>query len=479
MSQLFPKSMRSRILIAIFCAGIIPALVLVCLLLYYSDESYTQAETDRVFYEAAILAKEIASSSYLDENGEVESLNAEMNYVAEAYSGRIMVMDASLSVIYDTYDMYEGKIFMWEGAVTAATGELYDFYDRDNNCVGVVVPITIENEDNEYVSIGALLMTESTDSLESNAEFLRNLALVGILATLIVAAGFAVYLSSVFVKPYYDIADAIDNISHNEESGINVVSTVETKAICDNFNEYFEQMHTLDDTRQEFVSNVSHELKTPLTSMKVLADSINSMGEGAPVEMYREFMGDIVGEIDRETKIINDLLSLVRMDKSRADLNITTVNINELLDMLLKRLEPLATKQDVSLVLETFRPVTAEVDEVKFTLAIMNLIENGIKYNNAGGWVHISVNSDHQYCYIRVEDNGMGIPEDDLDRVFERFFRADKSHSREIGGTGLGLAITYDAIALHHGEIKVDSTLGEGTTFDVRIPLSYISEGGE
>ena len=210
--------------------------------------------------------------------------------------------------------------------------------------------------------------------------------------------------------------------------------------------------------------------------MKVLADSINSMGGEAPIELYQEFMGDITNEIERETKIINDLLSLVKMDKSAADLNIAQININELVEQILKRLQPIADKQNVALVLESFRPVSAEVDEVKLTLAITNLIENGIKYNrNDGeGWVHVSLNADHQFFYLKVEDSGMGIPEEDLEHIYERFYRVDKSHSREIGGTGLGLAITRSSILMHRGAIKVHSVLGEGTTFDVRIPLNYI-----
>jgi signal transduction histidine kinase len=209
--------------------------------------------------------------------------------------------------------------------------------------------------------------------------------------------------------------------------------------------------------------------------MKVLADSINSMPD-APVEMYREFMGDITNEIDRETKIINDLLSLVKMDKSAADMNITTVNINELLEQILRRLQPIADKAQVELVLESFRPITADVDEVKLTLAITNLVENAIKYNrdDGTGWVHVSLNADHQYFYLKVEDSGMGIPEESLDLIYERFYRVDKSHSREIGGTGLGLAITRSSILMHRGAIKAYSVVGEGTTFDVRIPLKYI-----
>ena len=225
--------------------------------------------------------------------------------------------------------------------------------------------------------------------------------------------------------------------------------------------------------RREFSANVSHELKTPLTSMKVLADSLVGQ-QGIPEELYQEFMGDITAEIDRENKIITDLLSLVKMDKKAADVNITHMDINQLLEDILKRLRPIADKRNIDLILDCFRPVEADVDEVKFTLAISNLVENGIKYNVDDGWVRVSLDADHKYFYVTVADSGMGIPEDSIEKIFERFYRVDKSHSKEIGGTGLGLAITRSSIAMHHGAIKVFSKEGEGTTFSVRIPLSYI-----
>ena len=140
----------------------------------------------------------------------------------------------------------------------------------------------------------------------------------------------------------------------------------------------------LDLSRQEFVSNVSHELKTPITSIKVLADSL-TMQENVPVELYKEFLTDIAEEIDRENKIINDLLSLVKMDRTAAELNISQVNINELLELILKRLRPIAAKRNIELVFESFRPVIAEIDEVKLTLAFSNLVENAIKYNIESG----------------------------------------------------------------------------------------------
>ena len=231
-------------------------------------------------------------------------------------------------------------------------------------------------------------------------------------------------------------------------------------------------MKTLDDSRNEFVSNVSHELKTPLTSMKVLADSLLAQ-ENVPIELYQEFMGDIAKEIDRENDIISDLLTLVKMDKTVQGLNIRQININELLETILKRLKPIADKKKIEVVLESFRPVSAEIDEMKLTLAISNLVENAIKYNRDEGWVRVSLNADHKYFYVKVMDSGIGIPEEDQAHIFERFYRVDKSHSREIGGTGLGLAIARNAVIMHRGSIKVYSSKGEGTTFTVRIPLTY------
>lgn len=192
------------------------------------------------------------------------------------------------------------------------------------------------------------------------------------------------------------------------------------------------------------------------------------------MELYQEFMQDIAAEIDRESKIITDLLTLVKLNKKASNMNIEQVNINELLDLILKRLRPIAAKRNIELILEGFRPVDAEIDETKLSLAISNLVENAIKYNKDEGWVRVSLNADHKYFYVTVTDSGRGIPEESIDHIFERFYRVDKSHSTEIEGTGLGLAITRSAIMMHHGAIRVKSQVGEGTTFSVRIPLTFI-----
>ena len=164
---------------------------------------------------------------------------------------------------------------------------------------------------------------------------------------------------------------------------------------------------------------------------------------------------------------------MVKMDKKAQELNIISLNVNDLVELILKRLRPLARKKDVEVVFESMRLVTAEVDEVKMSLIMTNLVENAIKYNKEHGWVKVVLDADHQYFTFRVSDSGLGIPEDSLAHIYERFYRVDKSHSREIGGTGLGLAITKNSVLMHRGMITVVSAEGEGTTFTVRIPLTY------
>ncbi|MBQ3516100.1 MAG: two-component sensor histidine kinase [Lachnospiraceae bacterium] len=335
------------------------------------------------------------------------------------------------------------------------------------------MPITMTIDEESKV-VGVILTSVSADSIVTNQEILDRQAVLIALVLLIVVFGIAVAVPRGIMKPFDKVTTAINEVKAGfTDEKIEAKDYTELEHIVDAFNQLMARMKVLDDSRQEFVSNVSHELKTPLTSVKVLADSLNTQ-EDVPVELYKEFMTDIVHEIDRENKIINDLLSLVKLDKTASELNIESVDINKLMESIFKRLMPLAKEQGIDLIFESQRQVIAEVDEVKLSLAITNLIENGIKYNREEGWVKVTLDADHQFFTFEVADSGLGIAEEDRKHIFERFYRVDKSHSREIGGTGLGLAITRSTILMHRGSIKVSSELGEGTVFTVKVPLSYI-----
>ena len=345
-------------------------------------------------------------------------------------------------------------------------------YDDKNAYIEMTSPIT--KMDSNTIE-GVMLVSISTSEIEDSIDMLENRGnlLLSIICILVLVLGYL--LAGVLVKPFSRVTKAIEDLTDGYlDEEISVPDYTETELITNAFNKMLGRMKTLDESRQEFVSNVSHELKTPMTSIKVLADSLVGQ-ENVPVELYQEFMQDITVEIDRENKIITDLLSLVKLDKKAADLNIAEVDINEMLENILKRLNPIASVKHVELVLESFRPVVAEIDEVKLSLAFSNLIENGIKYNVENGYVHVKLDADHKYFFVTVTDSGIGIPEESIDKIFERFYRVDKSHSREIGGTGLGLAITRSAIVMHRGAIKVKSEEHKGTTFSVRIPLTYIA----
>ena len=451
--------------------GIAPGFSLRAGILSAYESRAVETRTVDITSQAKLLATQIVANNYL-ENTSSQNITTQLEQLSTIYDGRVMLIDQAFHIVKDTYALDEQKTILSEEVMQAYQGETVQKYDSDNRYIEMTLPINDESGKNV---IGVMLVSVSTDSIVATLQILKQYALMlqFLAGVAVVIVAFAV--SGVLVKPFKRLTKSITDVQDGYEADfISVHSYSETDTISNACDEMLRRLQTLDESRQEFVSNVSHELKTPLTSMKVLADSLIGQ-EDTPVELYREFMSDIGAEIDRENKIINDLLSLVKMDKAAGNINIESVNINELLERIMKRLKPIAQRQNVELVMESFRPVVAEVDEVKLTLALSNLIENGIKYNNAEGWVHVTLNADHQNFFVTVEDNGIGIPKEAQTRIFERFYRVDKSHSREIGGTGLGLAIARNAIIMHRGAIKVHSLEGEGTTFTVRIPLTYIA----
>ena len=473
MKQSFFKSLRFRIMVLLVIIGILPCLIIEKVIVNSYENRAVEWKKMNVKNQCDILGNQLMKEGYL-EYQQSEVINGELSILSTVYNGRILIINRSGRIIKDTYDIDEGKYMLSEEVIQCFGGVDTSYYDESND----YIEQTVSLKDGKSKQIdGVMLVSISTGEIRDSIEILEHRGNLLMLAISILVLVLGYLLSKSLVKPFTRVSKAIEELTDGYlDEEISVPDYSETQMLSSVFNKMLKRMKVLDDSRQEFVANVSHELKTPMTSIKVLADSLVGQ-EDVPVELYKEFMQDIAVEIDRENQIITDLLSLVKMDKSAADLNVTTVNVNELLEQILKRLQPIADKQKVELVLESFRPVTAEVDEVKITLAITNLVENAIKYNrNDGeGWVHVSLNADHQYFYLKVEDSGIGIPEESLEHIYERFYRVDKSHSREIGGTGLGLAIARNSILMHRGAIKVHSVLGEGTTFDVRIPLNYIA----
>lgn len=466
----FFRSLRFRILIILIILGIVPSVAVTGMMLHNYQDRAVSMLTETVQDQCDILCNLIIKENYLNDSGS-QAVNSKLELFSNVYNGRVLLADRDFKIVSDTFHTEEGTTLLSSLAVACMKGEDAVEYDAEDKVLELAV--SVQSPDVPQIQ-GVMLVSISTVEIAEVMVELehKGVMILGIIVVLSVVL--SLFLSTILVKPLARVTKAIEDLTDGvQDDEICVPDYTETELITDAFNKMVNRMKILDESRQEFVSNVSHELKTPLTSMKVLADSLVGQ-QGIPEELYQEFMSDITAEIDRENKIITDLLSLVKMDKKAADVNITHIDINQLLEDILKRLRPIADKRNIDLILDSFRTVEADVDEVKFTLAISNLVENGIKYNVDDGWVRVSLDADHKHFYITVADSGMGIPEDSIERIFERFYRVDKSHSKEIGGTGLGLAITRSSIAMHHGAIKVFSKEGEGTTFSVRIPLSYI-----
>ncbi len=488
------RSLRARIFLIVLVVGIVPSIAMRYGIMRNYEERAVEQRTLTVQNQLNILADHLINEDYLNTRTS-EVINAELDMLSNLYDGRVQVISGNLRVIKDTYGISEGKTIISEEVIKCFMGESLSNYDAQNGYIEMTIPIIDNQNSVEGVQAtaagnviagsvkqpdprvkGVMLTSISTGYIADTLAVLSRKAMI--LETLMIMGivTIALILSIILTRPFERVTKAINEVKagYSNES-ISVPDLAETEHIVDAFNQLLQRMKVLDDSRQEFVANVSHELKTPLTSMKVLADSLLAQ-ENVPAELYQEFMEDIVSEIDRENQIITDLLALVKMDKKVSALNIAVININDLTELILKRLRPIARKKDVEVVFESVRPVVAEVDEVKMTLIMSNLVENAIKYNKEHGWVKVVLDADHQYFTFEVSDSGIGIPEDCLAQIYERFYRVDKSHSREIGGTGLGLAITKSAVLMHRGSITVTSTEGEGSTFLVKIPLNYIAQ---
>lgn len=474
------RSLKFRLFIIICLMGIIPSIIIRAGIQENYEDRAVEVRTSDVQTQLKIIANHLITYNYLQDNSS-EVIGAELEQLSNLYNGRMLIINSNLRVVKDTYGISEGKTIISEEVIRCMKGVNTANYDEVNGFIEITIPIieTISAKmaaedmpEGTEVVRGVMLTSVSTDSIAMTLEILNRKALIIEYIMIFCILAIALLLAQVLIRPFGRVSKSISEIKEGyTDEPISVPDYLETEHIVDAFNGLLKRMKTLDDSRQEFVANVSHELKTPITSVKVLAESLLAQ-QDVPAELYQEFMKDIAEEIEREDKIINDLLAIVKLDKSVAELNISAVDINELTEIILKRLRPIARKNNVEVLLVSKREVVAEVDEVKMSLILTNLVENAIKYNREQGTVEVTLDADHQFFTIQVSDTGIGIPQECLEQIYERFYRVDKSHSREIGGTGLGLAITRNAVLLHRGSIKVDSKEGEGTTFVVKIPLT-------
>lgn len=291
----------------------------------------------------------------------------------------------------------------------------------------------------------------------------------GVTALLILL--FAFLLTNQISRQLFALREAATKIGRGElgaKVGISAKDEIGELALA--FNIMSDKITNVDKARQEFVSNASHELKTPLTSIKLLTESMLYNSDLSP-EIYNEFLTDINIEVDRLTNLINDLLLMTKLEDRHMKLNIAPVELAVLIEKIINSLKPIASSKNVNVELSFEEPVSAECDELKIHQAIVNLIENAIKYSKQNGKVKVALSSDTENAYISVIDYGEGIDEDELTNIFDRFYRVDKARSRETGGSGLGLHIVRQLVFMHSGRLEVKSEPQKGSEFTIILPL--------
>lgn len=426
-------------------------------------ENYFRKDRSKILLtDANIIATNIAN--YMDDKNkfdyEIEKKSEEGGY-------RIIVFDTMGTVINDSNKSDIGKIYIIPEVIDTLKKKDHTVLRKKErrfySCASIL------NQKSE--KIGAVLIVSSAEEIFSVLDEIRKKLFLITIFTCAIIFVLAFFIANLIMEPLKKILVVLEKISAGQlDQRIEIKNKNEFAQLASSFNKMTNKLAQIENTREEFVSNVSHELKTPLSAIKVLTESMLNEKD-IPLDIYREFLSDINSEIDRMTNIVNDLLTLVKLDKKRFPLNISDTNLNNMLENIIKRLTPLADKKNIELEFTCNKNIMLQADEMKLSLAISNLIDNGIKYTPSGGKVKINIDSDENFAYITVQDNGIGINESEQEKIFERFYRIDKTRDRETGGTGLGLSITNSTIIMHNGNIKLTSDEGLGTTFVITIPL--------
>lgn len=394
---------------------------------------------------------------------------------SQKYGGRFVVLNKSGIVQTDSFSILGGQKLEHKEVSDVLLGPAdtsYGFYLIDDGdaepfySVYYAAAIVYDSE-----TIGAVLYSaDIQDVVDLTQEFMSIVVLIALGAGVFFAL-FSILFSGYITRPINELRAAAISISRgNLHQRINVSGRSEMAALADTFNTMSEKLENLDRKRSEFVSNASHELKTPLSSMKILIESLLYQ-DGVDETIYKEFLGDINKEIDRLNEIITGLLMLAKTDSETEALHLDKILLSELVYKSVTALKPIASEKGVTLSYTVSNDLVIICDAVKVMQAVMNIVENAVKYTDSGGNVWVALQKSGQNAAIAVKDNGCGIPEDEIEHLFDRFYRVDKARARGTGGSGLGLHIAKKIALLHGGSIDVQSEEGKGSVFTLYLPI--------
>lgn len=404
-----------------------------------------------------------------------ENVTAAMTVVEDTGISRILVTDAMGQVLYDTRETggAVGSYAFYTEIIQALEGNdtFYCSFSGDAFRSRASSPVLYQNQ-----IIGSIYAYEyDTEQANLLIGFQSNLRSISLVVGLLVLV-LSLILSRALTRQISELLSAIHKVregaySHRAE----IRGHDEIAQIATEFNSLTDRLQTTETMRRRFVSDASHELKTPLAAIRLLSDSILQT-ENIDPETTREFVADIGREAERLSRITEDLLQLTRLD---GDVLSPAVDVELLpvVQQVVRMMELVATEKNITLTYQApDQPCFVRSTRDELHQVVYNLVDNAVKYSSEGGWVQVRLGNEDGQVVLFVEDNGIGIPEEDLPRIFERFYRVDKARSRAAGGTGLGLAIVRDTVRRRGGCVCAANRPGGGTVFTVRWPAA---EGGQ
>ena len=412
------------------------------------------------------------------EMGNLEVLNtatvsSAISEIGSLKVSRMIVTDLSGSAIYDSASEKSvvGKYILLPEVIKALEGyDVFSWHFSDGAMRSkAATPIF------SYGTLtGCVYIMEYDREQGQLIQSLQSNILTITLVLEIVVILFSIGFSNAFSKRLRKIMASMRIIREgNYSHKVSLRGHDELAILGDEFNDLTERLQTSENKRRQFVSDASHELKTPLASIKLLSDSI--LQNDMDVDTVREFVGDIGSEADRLTRVSEKLLTLTRSEVSldeEHEIIFMAPTIQKVANMLIAT----ANKNQISIELDLTPDSPVLITEDDLYQITFNLAENGIKYNVPGGCLRLSLSREDDNAILEVSDTGIGIPEEAIGHVFERFFRVDKARSRKSGGSGLGLSIVRNIVERNGGSISVTSCIGQGSTFRVTFPIFDVDE---
>ncbi|MGC5776409.1 sensor histidine kinase [Paenibacillus pabuli] len=304
-----------------------------------------------------------------------------------------------------------------------------------------------------------------------NENIINRMVFLILLLALFIGSLFILIAARYLVKPIQVLTRATKRLAKGDfDVDIQTKRVDEMGALTHSFNEMASELKQLEQMRQDFVSNVSHEIQTPLTSISGFAVAMKNSSLVAEADRHY-YLDIIITESGRLSRLSDNLLELASLDSEHHPFEATTYNLDEQIRQIIVTCEPQWSTQNIQVHLELAEPIQVTADRDQLNQVWMNLLGNSIKFTPAGGHIHIQTSQVANGILFTITDTGIGIAPEQLEYVFDRFYKTDLSRNRSISGNGLGLAIVKKIVMLHHGTVEMKSQEGEGTTVKVHLPL--------